>query len=88
VLLELGLPTHELLRVSHHGSRDGDLPELLARTTPQVAAISVGEHNDYGHPNPGVLAALRGAGVTTLRTDRDGTIAFESDGRVLRLVRG
>jgi competence protein ComEC len=88
VLLELGLPTLELLRVSHHGSRDGDLPELLARTTPQVAAISVGEHNDYGHPNPGVLAALRGAGVTTLRTDRDGTIAFESDGRVLRLVRG
>jgi competence protein ComEC len=88
VLLGLGLPRIDLLRIAHHGSRDADLPDLLARTTPQVAAISVGEGNDYGHPNPGVLASLEAAGTKTFRTDRDGNVAFDSDGRVLRLVDG
>jgi competence protein ComEC len=88
VLLPLALPRLDLLRVSHHGSADPALAELLARVTPQVAAISVGAGNDYGHPTSSTLRALTAAGVRTLRTDRDGTIAFDSDGRVLRLVDG
>jgi competence protein ComEC len=44
--------------------------------------ISVGAGNDYGHPAPSTLAAL--ADVPSLRlfrTDRDGTIVLETDGR-------
>jgi competence protein ComEC len=86
VLVGLGLPHLDLLRVSHHGSADPSLPELLARTSPAVASISVGAGNDYGHPRASTLEALRAAGVRTLRTDRDGTIVFDSDGEQLRLV--
>jgi competence protein ComEC len=86
VLVGLGLPHLDLLRVSHHGSADPSLPELLARTTPAVASISVGEGNDYGHPRASTIDALRAAGVRTLRTDRDGTVVFDSDGERLRLV--
>jgi competence protein ComEC len=87
VLTRLAVPHLAFLRVSHHGSEDPDLPRLLAQTTPAVAAISVGEGNDYGHPRPRTLAALRSAGVRTFRTDRDGTIVLDSDGGALRLVR-
>ena len=85
VLVGLGLPRLDLLRISHHGSEDPALPELLARTRPQVAAISAGAGNDYGHPRRQVLDALAGADVRTLRTDRDGSVVLDSDGR--RLVR-
>ena len=85
VLLGLGLPRLHLLRVPHHGSEDPSLDELLARTAPQVAAISVGAGNDYGHPRREVLAQLDRAHARTLRTDRDGSVVLDSDGsRVVR----
>ncbi len=86
VLVGLGLPPLDLLRISHHGSSDPRLADLLARTRPAVAAISAGEGNDYGHPHPQVLAELRRAGVLTRRTDRDGTIELRSDGARLSIV--
>ncbi|MCW2920453.1 MAG: fold metallo-hydrolase [Thermoleophilia bacterium] len=86
VLVGLGLPRLDLLRVSHHGSEDPALPALLARTQPQVAAISAGEGNDYGHPRRQVLDALASAGVRTFRTDQDGSVVLDSDGRRLMRV--
>jgi len=80
VLVELGLPRLDVLRIPHHGSEDPALDELLARTAPQVAAISAGEGNGYGHPRRQVLRSLERAGVQALRTDRDGSIVFDSDG--------
>jgi competence protein ComEC len=59
------------------------LRELLRLTRPQVALVSVGAGNDYGHPAPSTLAALDAAGLRLLRTDRDGRISVESDGRGL-----
>ena len=46
------------MKVSHHGSADPGLPEVLERLRPQVAAIEVGAGNTYGHPTPETLAAL------------------------------
>jgi competence protein ComEC len=86
VLLDLSIPDLDLLRVSHHGSADPRLTELLARTRPEAAAISVGEGNEYGHPRRDVLDALRLAGVRTHRTDQHGTIVYESDGEALSIV--
>jgi beta-lactamase superfamily II metal-dependent hydrolase len=46
--------------------------------------ISVGKGNDYRHPRPETLAALAAApGLATWRTDEDGRIVVESDGRSL-----
>jgi competence protein ComEC len=75
-LLPLALPDVDALKVPHHGSADPGLSQALARLRPEVAAIEVGEDNTYGHPAPSTLAALRGAGVPTYRTDRDGTVTL------------
>ncbi|MGP3971269.1 ComEC/Rec2 family competence protein [Streptomyces sp. 6N223] len=68
------LPPVDVLKVAHHGSA-GQHPPLLARLSPRLALISAGADNDYGHPAPGTLAALRAAGAVVLRTDRHGALA-------------
>jgi competence protein ComEC len=80
-LLPLDLPDVDAMKVPHHGSADPGLPEVIERIRPELAAIEVGEDNTYGHPAPSTLAALRGAGVPTYRTDRDGTITLTVDRR-------
>jgi competence protein ComEC len=81
VTLPLAVPV-ELYKVGHHGSRDDGLDDLLGRLAPQVAVISVGASNDYGHPAPSTLAALRSRTRLRLyRTDLHGSIVVESDGR-------
>jgi competence protein ComEC len=82
VVAPLDLPPVEILKVGHHGSSDDGLPELLERLRPSVAVVSVGEENDYGHPAPSTIAALAQAeGLAVYRTDEDGRIVLESDGR-------
>lgn len=66
----------DVLKVSHHGSEDTGLPELLERTSPRLAVIPVGEDNSFGHPVPAVLTELAGEGIETLRTDHDGTVSI------------
>jgi competence protein ComEC len=73
-ILAYPLTPVEAMKVSHHGSADPGLPEVLARLRPRVAAIEVGRHNSYGHPAPSTLAALRRAVPHVYRTDRDGTV--------------
>jgi competence protein ComEC len=75
-ILDYPLRPVEAMKVSHHGSADPGLPELLDRLRPEIAAIEVGAHNTYGHPTPSTLSALKHAGVPTYRTDQDGTITL------------
>ena len=76
-----------VLKVAHHGSYTATSSEFLAVVTPQVAVISVGAENDYGHPSREVLTRLESAigGANILRTDQDGTIEFITDGERLWL---
>ena len=74
----------EVLKVAHHGSSDPGLAEELRVLRPRVAVISVGAHNDYGHPRADTLAALHARpGLAVYRTDESGRIVLESDGRSL-----
>jgi competence protein ComEC len=71
----------EILKVAHHGSADDGLSAELRQLRPSVAVISCGRGNDYGHPTPSTLAALRGSpGLSLYRTDEDGRVVVESDG--------
>jgi competence protein ComEC len=89
VTARLPLAPVEVLKVAHHGSRDAGLPLLLQRLRPQVAVISVGRANDYGHPSPSTLAALAAVpGLRLYRTDQDGEVVLESDGAALALAAG
>jgi competence protein ComEC len=82
VLERLSIPPVEILKVSHHGSADDGLPELLEVVRPRVAIVSVGAKNDYGHPRASTMAALeRAPALDVFRTDQDGRVVIESDGR-------
>lgn len=72
----------DIVKVAHHGSRD-QFAELYRQLRSQVALVSVGEHNRYGHPNTELLQSLLESGATPLRTDQLGTIALSvRDGRI------
>lgn len=81
-LLTSGRDLHaQVLKVAHHGSYSGTTPELLAAVRPEVAVISCGANNEYGHPHQETLDILRYAGSRVYRTDRNGTVTVTSDGR-------
>jgi competence protein ComEC len=66
----------DVLKVAHHGSDDAGLGALLDCTRPQLAVISVGDDNPYGHPTRGTLSTLAEHQVPTLRTDEDGDVVL------------
>ena len=86
VTADLPLRAVEVLKVAHHGSADPGLDDELRTLRPRIAVISCGRHNDYGHPRVETLAALASSpGLAVYRTDADGRVVVESDGRRLRV---
>jgi competence protein ComEC len=74
----------EILKVAHHGSADPGLEAELRQLRPAIAVISCGRGNDYGHPRPTTVAALEASpGLRLYRTDQNGRVVIESDGRRL-----
>lgn len=74
LLQTYALPDVELLVAGHHGSGGSTSYALLNVTSPELAVISVGADNGYGHPAAGTLERLAQMGVEVCRTDRQGTI--------------
>lgn len=70
----------DVLKVGHHGSDGSTGEEFLRAVNPQIAVISVGADNSYGHPAFGLLNRLEEAGVQVVRTDQVGTVEFRCDG--------
>jgi competence protein ComEC len=70
----------DVLKVAHHGSEDAGLGPLLDRIRPQLAVISVGAGNPYGHPTAATIATLARHRVPTLRTDEEGQIVIDVTG--------
>jgi len=77
--LELIKPV-DVLKVGHHGSRNGSDPAFLSKAHPELAVISDGIHNRYGHPHNETLENFYLIDAKVLRTDVDGDIIVESDG--------
>jgi competence protein ComEC len=73
-----------VLKVAHHGSRTSSSQELISTWRPQVALISAGRGNTFGHPATEVLRRLEAIGATVLRTDLQGQIDVETDGREIK----
>jgi competence protein ComEC len=75
--------TADVLKVGHHGSRTSSALEWLTAVESELAVISAGPENRYGHPHEVTLARLDSAGVRRVwRTDREGTlcVTVEPDG--------
>ena len=72
-----------VLKVAHHGSAHASSQQWLSKVSPQIAVISCGSDNEYGHPTEQVLNRLKDMNIPVLRTDMHGDIIFqEVDGEL------
>ena len=86
-MVKAGYPlSADVLKVGHHGSSGSSSASFLRSVDPEVAIISLGEDNEYGHPHRETLERLNAAGPLVLRTDRDGTVRVMSDGATYSVV--
>ncbi len=69
-----------VLKVGHHGSSDSTTYPFLREVMPDIAVISAGTGNPYGHPHDNTLSRLRDAEAAVYRTDLQGDILCTSDG--------
>lgn len=69
-----------VLKLAHHGSRNGTSAAWLRLAQPGLAVACLGAHNEFGHPHPETLQRLEAAGVPLDRTDLDGTVTITTDG--------
>jgi len=85
-LVNSGQPlSTDVLRVAHHGSRTSSSQQFLDAVDPDVAIISVGSDNRFGHPAPGVVDRLNAVvhDSQVFSTAESGSITFETDGQTL-----
>ena len=75
-------------KVGHHGSISSTSSNFLRMVKPEVAVISVGKNNTYGHPSPDVIDSLEDYEVDIYRTDRDGDIMIETNGSAYSIITG
>lgn len=73
-------PHIDVLKVGHHGSNTSSSKKFLEQIKPEVALISVGQGNTYGHPTQATLKRLSNIGAKIYRTDENGTILLIEKG--------
>lgn len=83
IINSFNLDDVDFLKVGHHGSKTSTSTDFLEATTPDIAVISCGYKNQYGHPHKSVLENLSSNNVLTYRTDLTGDMIFYSDGNTI-----
>lgn len=78
----------DVLKVGHHGSDTSTPQYFLEAVDPQIAVISCGKDNDYGHPHKKTLKRLQNYGCEIYRTDEQQTIVVSSDGAEIEVTTG
>jgi competence protein ComEC len=74
-----------LLKLPHHGSRNGSVDQLLAHFTPCCVFASLGANNVFGFPHQETLQSVKRAGLSLWRTDLHGTLIFDLENRSWRV---
>ncbi len=72
-----------VVKIAHHGSLTSSTVPFLTALHPQLAIVSAGRANHFGHPVPEVLDRYRAVGAEIVRTDQDGAVMIETDGSSL-----
>ncbi|PGT92137.1 DNA internalization-related competence protein ComEC/Rec2 [Bacillus cereus] len=66
----------DVLKVAHHGSNTSSIVPFLSAVQPNIAIISAGERNRYGHPHKEVIERFERMGIEIWRTDKQGAISY------------
>lgn len=74
----------DLLKVPHHGSKNGLTKEFLNLAEPDIAVISAGKNNRYGHPSKEILDMLKAKNIKIRRTDLEGDVLYKIKNKKLR----
>ena len=68
----------DVLKVAHHGSKYATCEEFIEAVGCDVAVISAGENNYYGHPDSEVMERLEG--INSYVTSVNGAVVIKTDG--------
>lgn len=79
---------YDVLKCAHHGSRNSTSTELLTVIKPEIAIISCGKNNRYGHPHEELLERLQRYGAEVKATTESGAITIKTDGKRMVVTRG
>ena len=71
----------DVIKVGHHGSDSSSSLEFVKKVSPEYAIIMVGVGNSYNHPYQSIIDRYESVGAKVLRTDLDGNIVCDSDGK-------
>ena len=78
LLIESGIDLDcDILKVAHHGSKYSSSADFITAVSPDIAVISVGKNNFYGHPAPETVERLETYCCTVFRTDEEGAVVME-----------
>ena len=75
-----------VLKVAHHGSQTSTSDIFLETVSPDIAIISVGENNRFGHPSINIINTLEALGIHVFRTDIHGTVILSTNGSQIHLM--
>lgn len=75
----------DVVKIAHHGSATSTSEEFLKKVDPDVAVISVGENNSFGHPSSRVIKLLEENKIKVFRTDIHGAVSFKIRGNNVRI---
>lgn len=85
VLMQKNLSGYEVLKVAHHGSKNSSSIEFLEQADPQIALISAGQNNRYGHPHRETLEKLQELDCIVKSTQEKGCIEIWTDGKSIKI---
>ncbi|MBI4722529.1 MAG: hypothetical protein HY769_05965 [Candidatus Stahlbacteria bacterium] len=75
-----------VLKIAHHGSRTSTTSPFLDRVAPEIAVISSGSGNPFGHPSDDTIKKLVDRNINIYRTDQNGTITLLTNGTSLKIT--
>lgn len=80
-LRKTGIGNLTFLKVAHHGSRNATGEDFLAALKPEIAILSYGKDNRYGHPHEEVVTRLAECGADIYRTPDSGAVTIQAGGK-------
>ena len=75
-----------IVKAPHHGSATSSTQPFIDALHPSAVVFSAGRGNRFGHPAPAVVARYIAANCVIFRTDQDGAIVLDIDGRVVEIT--